>query len=253
MAHRFHVDAIGSADEVRLSAETVRHLRVLGLGEGSEVVLFDGSGVEAAARIESLAHADTRARILERTRTTRPDPSGLAVTLAVACPKGRRMDVLVRMCAELGVREIVPLITRRSVVKLHAEAPSNKLKRWRKICAAAGEQSGRTHLTTVSAPADFEDLLDSLASARDRRMEVFDLAVILSPLPSTGTLVETLRANPSARSLLLLVGPEGGWTPEELSLATSRGAVTASLTSSVLRVETACVAAVALAVVLSSH
>jgi len=240
MTHRFHVDEIGTSEHVRLSAETVKHLHVLGLGRGSEVVLFDGTGIEAVARIERVSGQAAEARVLKRADLSRE--TSLAVTLAAAVPKGRRMAVLVRMCAELGVREIVPLVTRRSVVKPDA---GNKLTRWRKICTAAAEQSGRNVVTAVAPPTTFPELIG--------RADDFDLAVILSPDVDAPGLVDVLRSTPDATSCLLLVGPEGGFTAEERALASTHGVQPAALTRSVLRVETACVAAVTVAAVFSSR
>jgi len=238
MTHRFHVKRIGTRDRVRLDAETVRHLHVLGLGEGSEVVLFDGTGGESYARIEEISRRAATARIVRRDEVSR-EPT-LELTLACAPPKGRRMDTLVRMCAELGVRCIVPLIAQRSVVRpKNGKEPSHKLERWRKICLAASEQSGRTFAAVVEPPVRFPDILD--------RADAFDLAVLLSPEEDVPTLAALLDAHPDVTSLLLVVGPEGGVTEEESALAARHGVPSARLTPSILRVETACVAAVAVA------
>lgn len=237
MVRRFHVDSIGKAERVRLEAETVRHLHVLGLGRGSEVVLFDGTGREALACIEEISRTSAAARILRRHEVSREAETEL--TLACAPPKGRRMDTLVRMCAELGVRRIVPLIARRSVVRPTArDASSHKLERWRKICVAASEQSGRNVMTSVDPPVELPPLLERTAE--------FDLIVILSPDEAAPTLPALLSGHSGAASLLILLGPEGGFTEEEMDLATRHGAKPARLTHSTLRIETACVTAAAL-------
>jgi len=263
MLHRFHVEEIGDWERVRLPRQTVHHLHVLGLSAGSEVVLFDGTGCEVLARIESMSSAEAQALILRRTHRGDPqtqssalgDPreASLDVTIACAVPKGRRMDTLVRACAELGVGRIVPLITRRSVVKPGERSrgpqareiasgdlrPSRKMDRWRKICVAASEQSGRNRITSVEPPATLPDFL--------KRTPDFDLAVILSPEGSAATLASLLAPYDRLASLVILVGPEGGFTDEELELAARHGLRTARLTRSILRVETACIAAAAVA------
>jgi 16S rRNA (uracil1498-N3)-methyltransferase len=93
MLHRFHVNDLGDSGHVRLKPEVVRHLRVLGLSPGSEVVLFDGTGLEVLARIE-MERGVYRALVLRRTRLSRE--AALEVTVACAVPKGQRMDTLVR-------------------------------------------------------------------------------------------------------------------------------------------------------------
>ena len=234
MSHRFHVEKLGESERLVLGAGTARHLDVLGLGAGSEVVLFDGTGAEAVVRIERLSRTSAEACVLRRS-APRTD-AGPEVTLASAVPKGRRMDILVRMCAELGVRHIVPLVTGRSVVRPAADTPrSHRLDRWRKICTAAAEQSGHTLLTTVEPPADLTAILPHIGN--------YDLTVLLSPDAAAPTLAEVLTRRADAKTVLMLVGPEGGWTPEEVSLAVGRGAEAARLTRDILRLETACVAA----------
>ncbi len=241
MAHRFYVKELGNSDRVRLAGETVRHLHVLGLSTGSEVVLFDGTGWEFHAQIESISRSSAEARILRRSEISRE--AALDLTIACAVPKGRRMDTLVRMCSELGIRRIVPLVTGRSVVKpTGRKGASHKLDRWRKIGEAASEQCGRNLITTIDPPTRFAELLD--------HADVFDLAVILSPDDAAPSLADLLEEHSGLASLLILVGPEGGFTSEEMELAGARGAQPAKLTRSTLRVETACVAAAAVALIL---
>ena len=247
MTHRFHVTDPGDGEHVRLAPDTVHHLRVLGLSEGSEVVLFDGAGLELLARIESLSRADARAFVLRRTRLSRE--AAVELTLACAVPKGPRMDTLVRACAELGVAAVVPLITRRSVVKpgkparhprdpepgQGASQPSGKMARWQKISVAASEQSGRNRVMSVEPPAAFPDFLE--------RSPGLGLAVLLSPDESAPALPVLLAQHGELARLVILVGPEGGFADDELELAAAHGLKTARLTRSILRVETACIAA----------
>ena len=242
MTHRFHVDALGDADRVRLPAGVARHLHVLGLEPGGEVVLFDGTGREVRAQLETLTREGADAVVLERREVSRE--GGVALTLACAVPKGRRMDTLVRSCAELGVSRIVPLVTRRSVVKPDT-ASRHKLQRWQKICASASEQAGRNLVAAVAPPVKLADFLDTAGA--------FDLAVVLSPDDDAPRLNSVLDDADGPQSVLLLVGPEGGFTDEEVAHATRFGAVACRLTRSILRVETACVAAVALAALLCSE
>jgi 16S rRNA (uracil1498-N3)-methyltransferase len=236
MTRRFHIAALPEEGAVRLPPEAVRHLRVLGLFEGDEVVLFDGRGHERLARIVQLAPNAAQAEILGRHTASAEAERDL--TLACAVPKGRRMDTLVRMCSELGVRRIVPMITRRSVVKPgRADTTSQKQRRWQRISVSASEQSSRSVVTSVTTPEPFPEFLQSLVDDA--------LVVILHPDESASALTTLVEQHANVASWVLLIGPEGGFTDDEMALAEARGAVRARLTPSVLRVETACVAAAA--------
>lgn len=201
-------------------------------------MLFDGSGREATARIASVSKGSAEAEVTGAVAVDRE--ALVAVTLATAVPKGRRMDTLVRMCAELGVARIVPLTARRSVVKLPpGDADSGKHARWRKICLAASEQSGRNRLTEIAAAETVLTLCD--------RVSEHDLAVVLAP-GAPLALPALLERCPDAKSVLLVLGPEGGLHAEEVALLAASGAHPARLTRSILRIETACVVAAATAV-----
>ena len=237
MHPRFYLENLGGRERIELPVEVVRHLHVLGLKPGDRITLFDGSGVEALARIEELSRRDGEATVLSHRRVSR-EP-GVRVTLACAVPKGRRMDTLVRMCAELGVYRIVPLVTRRSVVK-PSDVTHNRDERRRAICIAAAEQSGRNRITRIDPPATLEEFLER----DDRDMPT----ALLSPDEDAPTLPALLAEHPHAESLALVIGPEGGFTDEELALARSVGVRFARLAPSVLRIETAAVSAVAITV-----
>jgi 16S rRNA (uracil1498-N3)-methyltransferase len=232
MSHRFHIDGLPAKGSITLPAEVVRHLHVLKVSAGDEVTLFDGAGREARARIEHVTHSEAEATVLERIEVTRE--GALALTLACAVPKGRRMDTLVRMVAELGTSTLIPMVTERSVVKPHG---ANKLDRWRKICVAAGEQSRRNVLMKVTEPTTTAEVLDEAGT--------YDLVVILSPDESAQPIPQVLDNHANARTVLMLIGPEGGFTDAELTQAREAGAIPARLTRSVLRIETAVVAAAA--------
>ena len=238
MSHRFHIETIGDSDDVRITGEVVRHVRVRGLTTGDDVILFDGTGIEARARIEQLTRSYVDLRILERTEISR-EPR-IRLTIACAFPKGKRVDTLIRMCAELGTDTIIPLVTDRSVVKPQSGGErSHKLDRLSKIAAAASEQSGRNLIMKIGPPDRFGSMLE--------KVNEFDLAVILTPGDELPTLYSLLREKMRGTSLLVLVGPEGGFTPREMELAIEREAIPAHLTTSVLRIETACVSAAAVA------
>lgn len=203
MHPRFYVENLGGPDSsgLTLPEKVVKHLHVLGLKAGETITLFDGSGVEVDARLvapgsctpgtvlcgpthEGLGlRRSVEVSVLARHSVSR-EP-GVRVTLACAVPKGRRMDALVRMVAELGVRRIIPLVTSRSVVRPIPTRRDHKLQRWDAICIAASEQSGRNLVTTIDPAISFDEFL--------RRDDRDVLTVLLSPEPDVPRLSALLR------------------------------------------------------------
>jgi 16S rRNA (uracil1498-N3)-methyltransferase len=216
---RFHVSDLDS-EIVKLSSDEAHHLvHVLRLGEGAEVALFDGRGGAARARVQRIAGSEVELRILGA-ESSRESP--LSLTLAVAPPKGDRMSFLIQKLSELGVSRVIPLETERG-------GSGGSLERWRRIALEACKQSGRSRAPEIVPPRRFEAVLDEegfLAAAHPG-------APPLSP-PRT--------SNP----VVVLVGPESGWSEKELSLAASRGVTLFGLGPRTLRTETAAIAAAAL-------
>ena len=165
------------------------------------------------ARLDELVHARNR----ESTR---------AITLAQMIPKGQKLDYIVEKATELGVSALIPVQSSRSV----AEASTNKLTRWRNLARSAAQQSGRSKVPDVEAPIDFPALV--------ARIHDFDAAIFaweLAEQPLRTALVSLAKA----RSILVIVGPEGGFSHEEAEAVVAAGAHAVSLGSRILRTETA--------------
>ncbi len=154
------------------------------------------------------------------------------LTIASAIPKGERADWMIEKLSELGVARLVPLKTERSVV--HPEG-KNKFERRRCIATESAKQSHRTGTMQIDPLTPLADLLSS---------ESFPLALYLSP-EAPATLLECLKPKPS--DCLLLIGPEGGWTPGEIDLFARSQIHPARLAGTILRIETATIAAAAIA------
>lgn len=237
---RFYFPTLESSP-VELDSEQAAHARrSLRLRVGDGVELFDGRGTIAAGRI---ARCDkiTHIEILDRRRIERPTPW---IDLAVAIPKGSRADVLVEKAGELGVDRLIPLICKRSVV----EPGDNKLDRFSRLATESAKQCGRAHLMTIESPVPISRFLS--AADHDRRLIADEaLAGDASGFASGGgggvqDLLSDLRG---VKRLAILIGPEGGWTAEEKNAAQSAGFSAIRLGPHVLRVETAALAAVAIA------
>src|SRR5260370_16894922 len=161
-------------------------------------------------------------------------PAESAVTVALSIVKVDRMEWAIEKWTELGVERIVPVIAGRTESHLAAAAP-RRVERWRRIARQAAEQSRRVSTPEISAPIKFDDLVAMAADAR----------IVLAESEEKLLLKDCLQAD--AGSVLLAFGPEGGWKPQELSAFRAAGWTSASLGDTILRAETAVIAAVAVA------
>ena len=192
---------------------------------GEQVWLFDGRGKEFVAQIEEITKKTVLLRIIDSQDTGRELDHQL--TLAVALPKGDRQKVLVEKLVELGVSNLLPLNTRRSVVVANAKS-TEKLQR---RVIEASKQCGRNQLMEIGQPTSFQTLIEQKAPARCR--------IIGHP---NSTPVDSIDVD-VAQDVLVAIGPEGGFTDDEIELARSYGWQVATMGKTVLRVETAAVAA----------
>lgn len=217
---------------VTLPPEPSRHLtRVLRLGAGDPVTLFDGTGRDFSGRL--LSGAKTSVVVQIEALTEAEPPAELEVHLGIGISKGERMDLAIQKSVELGVAGIVPLFTKRSVVRLDGDRLEKRQRHWRGVLIAACEQSGRRRLPDLDAATSLERWLC--------RRHPFPLLLhhqSSTPLPAIDAPKE---------ALTLLVGPEGGLAPDERSLAQQAGFTPVRLGPRVLRTETAPLAALAAA------
>jgi 16S rRNA (uracil1498-N3)-methyltransferase len=227
----FVAAGLGEGSVVDLPPETASHVaKVLRARSGDELRLFNGDGRELSGQIESVRGARVRVTVGPGTRIDRESP--LAVTLLQCVPRGDRMDFIVQKATELGVRHIVPVVSHRSVVRLNAEQAQSKALHWRAVAVGACEQSGRNRLPTIDAPRPLIDYLGAAPPAATARL-------VLEPEPAAAT-----PAVWSAEHALEVgIGPEGGFTPEELEAFRVAGFHRICLGPRILRAETAAIAA----------
>jgi 16S rRNA (uracil1498-N3)-methyltransferase len=213
-------------------AEQAHHLvHVLRLAAGDSVTVFDGRGSEYAATIDRISKSAVIVRIGEARDVSRE--SSLSITLAQGISSGERMDYTVQKAVELGVADIQPIATERSVVRLTSERAVKRVAHWQAIAAAACEQCGRNVVPRVLPVAT---LTGWLAAA-----PIDALRLTLAP-DAASTLRELPR--PASR-VVLLVGPEGGFSQRERGDAGSAAFTPVRLGPRVLRTETAAIAAIA--------
>ena len=220
--------------DVALPDGASRHLvKVLRLGPGDALRLFDGRGRENDAAIEEVA--GRRARVTVQAAREPAPESPLNVSLLQAIGRGERMDLVVQKATELGVRSIVPVLSNRSMVKLEGERASRRRTHWESIAAGACEQCGRAFLPEIAAPCTLATAL-GLTPADWTRLTPDPVA----DRPLTAVEVPTV-------GLALLIGPEGGLDEAERSLAVAAGFQPVRLGPRILRTETAAITGLALA------
>lgn len=191
---------------------------------GGSIVVIDSAAQEFAASLD-IDRGDVRARLVELLPQENRE-SAREIVLAQAIPKGQKLDYVVEKATELGVARVIPVRSARSV----GEASANKLARWRHLARSAAQQSGRTRIPEVDAPLDFVAVI---ALIRE-----FDAAIFAWEL-ARASLRATLAGIGAARTVLLIVGPEGGFSHEEADAAIAAGAHPVSLGPRILRTETA--------------
>ena len=233
----FSAEPLAGKSEVQLDEAASRHLvKVLRLGPGRPLILFDGEGGEYEAELLE-AGKKARVRIGGFAEDDRQSP--LAITLAIGISRGDRFDWVIQKATELGVADIQPLFTERCEVRLSGERLQKKLGQWQQIAISACEQSARNRVPQILPPKKLPQFLDeSLASTDEHN----SLNLVLHHRTEE-TLAQLEQQLGRPQSALLLVGPEGGLSAEEIELALERGFHALRLGPRVLRTETAPVAA----------
>jgi 16S rRNA (uracil1498-N3)-methyltransferase len=230
---RVHVAApLAPGARVRLPRDAAAHVtRVLRLGAGDALTLFNGDGADYPARISALVRGAVEAEVTGRADARAESP--LPVTLVQGIARAERMDLVLQKATELGVAAVVPVAAARSVVRLDAGSRGRKLEHWRGIAIAACEQCGRARVPEVATPRTLGEFLAEPARARMR--------ILLAP----GADLSLGTAARGAESVELLVGPEGGLEDGERRAALAAGFLACRLGPRVLRSETAAIAAIA--------
>jgi 16S rRNA (uracil1498-N3)-methyltransferase len=225
---RFHVpDVNGAAERVELPEDEAEHLvRVLRLGVGDEVDVFDGRGAMWRAEVVQAGRKSAAIRPLQPLQPARE--LGVAVTLVMSVLKGDKMDDVVRDAVMLGVVGIHPVVSERSETSMAAMARSSRIARWQRIAVASAKQCGRAVVPAIH-PATPLDWFWAEHTAAKRVMCVEPSAALADVVP----VQQVAKAN----SLELVVGPEGGWSVTEVAAAHGSGAILMSLGSRTLRAD----------------
>jgi 16S rRNA (uracil1498-N3)-methyltransferase len=235
--HRFFAPSFDPGDEaVDLPRDEAEHLtRVLRLGVGDTIAVFDGRGHEFLARIVAAERRSVRVQLVSRLEPA-PEPA-VALTLVQAVIKGDKMDDIVRDAVMLGVTAIQPIVTKRAEFTVAGLMRSARVDRWKRVALASVKQSRRAVVPEIRTPLMFETFLGEPAPA---------LSIMLVE-PGTAAGVEALavlRTVPAPADASILIGPEGGWVEAEWNAARERGVRLITLGHRTLRADAVPVAAI---------
>ena len=247
---RVFVDgALQSGSVVELAKDTASHLaKVLRARSGDEIILFNGDGREYAGVIEAVRGSRVSAAIGAVRSMDRESP--FPITLLQCVPRGDRMDFVVQKATELGVVRIVPVLSQRSVVRLDEVQAASKQVHWRAVAVSACEQCGRNRLPSVEPPQPLLTYLGAMAPRADTDRL---LRLVLEPERARETRREARPIDaahsidgeiPAASGAQIAIGPEGGFTPDELEAFDLSTFFRLALGPRVLRTETAAIAAI---------
>jgi 16S rRNA (uracil1498-N3)-methyltransferase len=237
--HRFYIPPENwDPDTLALTGSEAHHARdVLRMKRGEKLVLFNGSGHEITAEIVDPGGSEIRLQKLHEAETP---PLRCRIVLGQAIPKTKNMELIVQKAVEIGAAEIAPIISDRTIVQVDSESAVQKQSKWKQIAIEAAKQCGQNWLPHVHLPRKLAEFFSAAPE------ESFDLRLIGSLQPDAQYLKKILADYLSEhqhrpKRVLMLIGPEGDFTPAELALARRHGCRPITLGPIILRVETAAI------------
>ena len=210
--HRFFISKDNlNQDKVEISGQDYKHIsRSLRLQEGDKIIACTGDGNDLLVKLDEFTDDAVRGKVLKKTKSsTEPD---LKVTLAQAIPKNRNMELVAQKTTEIGINEIIPLSTKRTIVRLKGKKRKKRIDRWQRIAEEAAKQSQRGVIPGIN------DIftVKQLKTIRDR----YDLILVLWVDNDARSLSEVLSDinRSEIKNVMLIIGPEGGFTDQEINI-----------------------------------
>jgi 16S rRNA (uracil1498-N3)-methyltransferase len=229
---RFFVDSeqIGE-NEIVITGSDVNHIKnVLRMSVGEELTISDGHGMDYFCKIGTLERDEVVAEIIDSWHSFVELP--VKIYLFQGMPKSDKMELIIQKAVELGVYEIIPVITKRTVVRLDEKKEQKKQTRWQSIAESAAKQAGRALIPEVAASMSFEKALH-MCNRLDAVLIPYEKA---EGMRSARELVHAMHGR---QSIGIFIGPEGGFEESEIEAAKAAGAVPMTLGRRILRTETA--------------
>ena len=218
---------------VTIAGSEARHIgKVLRLRENDSITLFDGDGTIYNGTIIRKDQKQILVRIDDRSVACEQQDNH--IILGQALPKATKMDFIVQKSTELGISRIIPFCSMRTVVRYDAQKANDRVRHWQRIAVEAAKQSGTRHIPAVEQIEHFKTLIE----------HDFDgyLKILLWEEEHALLLRQSLKPSVACRKIIFLVGPEGGFDREEVTLAREHGFTPVSLGAAVLRTETVSIA-----------
>lgn len=220
-----------NGDEAFIVNEDVKHIRdVLRYNLNDKLDICDENGIKYITQINNMDKDKISLKILEVSSET-SEPS-INITLFQGLPKSDKLEMIIQKCTELGVSEIVPVITDRVIVKLDEKSASKKLERWNKIAQEAGKQSGRQKIPKVKNINNLKNLIEIISK--------YDILLLPYECEKENTLKSVLRnLDKNVKNIAIFIGPEGGFSENDLKLLDLPNTKRVTLGPRILRTETA--------------
>ena len=235
--YHFYTDKSNiSGDTITISGDDYNHIRnVLRMKTGEELIICDGEGTDHFARIENYEDGTVRAKVIERRDSEAELPA--RIYLFQGMPKKDKLEMIIQKAVELGVYEIIPVMTRRVIVRLDdARKEERKLERWRSIAESAAKQSGRGIIPEVHSVLSFKEALGYAAGLETKFIPYENADSSADGMEEARRLIRELHGQ---KSIGIFIGPEGGFEPDEVESAVAAGFKCISLGRRILRTETA--------------
>ncbi len=214
---------------VRINGDDAHHIiDVLRFKIGTKLIISNGKN-QYIVTILDIENSSVILKIIEEYNQVVESP--INITLYQGLPKSDKMDLIIQKCTEIGIKKIVPVETEFSTIKIKEKNIYNKINRWKKISLEASKQSGRSIVPDVLVPVGFKDALESLNE--------FDLCLIPYEKETNMRLKDVLKKNFDAKNICVFIGPEGGFSENEIMAAIEYGAIPVTLGPRILRTETA--------------
>ncbi|MFD2116137.1 16S rRNA (uracil(1498)-N(3))-methyltransferase [Paenibacillus yanchengensis] len=231
---------------IELSGDDAHHIvKVMRMKVGSQFIVANGQGKSALAELYEINSGAVTAKRIEWLPMELPFP--VKVTIAQGLPKGDKMEMVIQKGTEIGAACFLPFESERMIVQYDAKKEAKRLERWRKIAKEAAEQAHRTYLPEVKSVHRFAALLEQMQhydvvllcyEQQAKQSEQYGLATALATWRATSKYAE-LKTEQQPSNILVIIGPEGGFSDQEAAEAIAAGAVAISLGSNILRTETA--------------
>lgn len=222
-------------DKVRIVGEDARHIgKVMRGRPGDQIIVCDGRERLVLAELETVEQGEVIASVLEE--IAEKSEARFRVSIAQSLPKGDKLETVIQKCTEIGAAAFVPFLSERTVVQYDAKKEEKRLQRWSKIAKEAAEQSHRSRIPGVLQPLTYKQLL--------KTFEAYDLVLFCYEKENGQQLRDLVRPFAEGRpegaaNILVVVGPEGGFSEREADEASAAGAKVAGLGKRILRAETA--------------